>query len=177
MSKKKPPYNKNSQIRGALRRAFARSPVVKEKMMEARMEIPRYKKDGTLAKKPHVRYQCETCTEWVSSTKIEIDHVKPVISVDDGFVDWNTFIDMLWCDKENLKRCCSSCHDAKTHAEMVARLTIKYTKELDELESKINSGNCEYSEIRRVLKKYTKKAESFKGIIDRANSILISLKK
>ena len=82
--KKQPPFNQEMQIRGANRRLFARSPIVREKLEESRQEFPRYKKDGTLAKKPWVKRQCEVCNAWVSSTKIAIDHKDPVVPPD-GF--------------------------------------------------------------------------------------------
>lgn len=137
MAKKQYKYNKNSVIRGALRRAFARSPIVQEIINESRREVPRYKKDGTRHKKNLVERQCQVCNGWVSSSKMAVDHIVPVISIDDGFQDWNEFINRLWCDKSNLQRICSICHDIKTHKERISRLTIKYTAELDIIESQI----------------------------------------
>ena len=127
--KKKPKYNQASAIRGALRRAFSRSPIVKEVLHEARRELPKYKKDGTLAKKPSVQYQCQTCGQWKGSTYVEVDHVIPVIPVDGSFdpknPDWNMYIARLWCDKSNLQRICDECHDKKTAAEREARKEAK----------------------------------------------------
>ena len=110
---KKKTYNQNAVIRGALRRAFARSPLVQEKMSESRREIPKFNKDGNRSKKDSVQRQCEVCLEWTGSTKISIDHINPVISVDVGFQDWNEFIERLWCDKHNLQRICDNCHNKK----------------------------------------------------------------
>ena len=87
MAKKKAPYNVNAVIRGALRRAFARSPIVQQKMQESRREVPRFNKDGLLAKRPWVQRQCEICGEWVGSTKLAVDHIDPVVSTDSGFQD------------------------------------------------------------------------------------------
>jgi hypothetical protein len=135
--KKRPPYNQNSAIRGALRRAFSRSPAVREILEESRREVPKYKKDGTLAKKPAVQRQCQVCDEWVGSTKLAVDHINPVISVTDGFQDWNEFIARLWCDKTNLQRICHTCHDAKTYAERIARTLKKDGADLSALEETV----------------------------------------
>jgi len=174
--KKKPPYNQNAAIRGALRRAFARSPVVQEVMAESRREVPKYKKDGTRAKKNAVQRQCQTCGQWVGSTKLNVDHVNPVISVDDGFVDWNAFIDRLWCAKSNLHRICLVCHNIKTAAERIMRLRIKYNKELDiikqsitvEIQSGINP--LKSKQIKKELAKYIakKKIIGLEEIVQRA---------
>src|ERR1035437_6889283 len=137
MAKKRPPYNQESVIRGALRRAFSRSPLVREVLEDSRQEFPRYKKDGTRHKKNWVKRQCQGCNEWVSSGHIVVDHIDPVISVTHGKQDWNTFIDRLWCNtsgKTNLQRICDPCHDLKTQGERIARLTKQYTEELDIIE-------------------------------------------
>lgn len=131
--KKKPKYNANAQIRSAVRRTFSRSPVVQEIINSVRRERPRYKKDGTLAKVPHVEYQCAECQRWFGRKDIAVDHIEPVINPDKGFVDWNEFIGRLWCDKDNLQVLCSylvkhkdqhngelSCHHKKTQAERKA---------------------------------------------------------
>lgn len=132
--KKKPKYNVNSNIRSAIRRVFSRSPFVRAKIQEVRRERPRYKKDGTLAKRPHVEYQCAECQRWFKSTEIAVDHIDPVISLEDGFVDWNTFVDRLFCEPDNLQVVCSyllknkdkhggipSCHHRKTQEERKLR--------------------------------------------------------
>ena len=137
--KKKAPYNKEAAIRGALRRAFSRSPIVQEVMNASRREMPRFNKDGSRHKKNWVQRECQVCNNWVSTSKMAVDHIIPVISVDLGKQDWNQFIDRLWCDKANLQRICDPCHDKKTYEERITRLIIKYTRELDEIESKMNS--------------------------------------
>ena len=171
--KKKPPYNQNSVIRGALRRAFARSPIVQELTQESRREVPRYKKDGSRHKKNSVQRQCQVCGEWVSSSNIAIDHIVPVISVDDGFIDWNAFIERLWCDRSNLQRICSSCHDSKTQIERIARLCKKYNQELDILEKHILNGAFDSTSIKKALSKYIakKKTTGLEDVVQRAQDL------
>lgn len=134
-AKKKPKYNQNSAIRSAIRRAFSRSPVVQEVMKAARSERPRYKQDGTLAKKPHVDYTCAICQRKFKGTEVAADHIDPVVDIEDGFVDWNTFVERLgWERPENLQVICnyklkhmdkhgntSSCHYKKTQEERALR--------------------------------------------------------
>jgi len=162
--KKRPPYNQNSMIRGAIRRTFSRSPVVREVLMAGRREVPKYNKDGSLAKKPAVQYQCEVCSTWVSSTKVSVDHIDPVISVDDGFVDWNQFVDRLFCDKTNLQRICDDCHDKKTASERFERM---YKKELSEL----NDIGSSTSILKKLTPKRLLKYPYPKDFIDRVRQM------
>jgi 5-methylcytosine-specific restriction endonuclease McrA len=172
-NKKRPKYNANSAIRGALRRAFARSPLVQEKMQESRREIPKFNKDGSRAKKDSVQRQCEVCQQWVGSTKIAVDHKEPVVSVSDGFNDWNEFVARLWCNKDNLQRICNPCHDAKTTIERTTRLIKQYTAELDEIEKEINIGISDVPAMKKRLAKYIakKKTLSLQEIVQRAQRL------
>lgn len=186
MAKKKPPFNQEMAIRGANRRLFARSPLVVEKKDESRQEFPRYKKDGKLAKKPWVKRQCEVCLSWVGSTKIAIDHIDPVVPPDGfpaHFDMWDRitmFLKRLWCDKANLQRICDECHDKKTSAERTARLIIKYTDELNELERTVQSAKGMrnligastngFKDLIKAVNKYTakKKTPGLEQIVQRA---------
>jgi len=180
MAKKKPKYNQEAAIRGALRRAFSRSPLVQEVMAESRREVPRYNKDGSRHKKNWVQRQCQVCDEWVSTSKMAVDHKIPVISVEEGKQDWDEFIARLWCAKENLQRICDPCHDKKTYAERIARLKIKYTQELNDLEARIanasgvrnliGSSASRYKDLIKEINKYTakKKTIGLEEIVERA---------
>lgn len=183
MAKKKPKYNQNSVIRGALRRAFARSPIVLEIMQASRRESPRYKKDGTRHKKNWVQRQCEVCNAWVSSSKIVADHIAPVVSVEEGFQDWNEFVARLWCDPKNLQRICHTCHDKKTQEERIARLLKQYTAELDTLEDIVKCDWTAYQIDDRLLlkniNKYTakKKTIGLESVVQRAQILKDKIKK
>ena len=178
--KKKSKYNQESAIRGALRRAFSRSPLVREVLEESRQEFPRYKKDGTRHKKNWVKRQCQVCSEWVSSSYITVDHKDPVISVNDGKQDWNTFIDRLWCNttgKTNLQRICDPCHNTKTQGERIVRLTKQYTEELDLIEEAILI-DANPNLLKKELSKYIakKKTIGLEPIVQRAQRLKDSLK-
>lgn len=121
IKKKTPSFNQNAVLRGAIRRAFARSPIIREILNESRREVPRYKKDGSLHKVPSVQRQCQVCNEWVGASHIAVDHIIPVISTEGTFVDWNTYVKAVWCGRENLQRICDTCHQIKTNKERFER--------------------------------------------------------
>jgi hypothetical protein len=154
--KKRAPFNQNAAIRGAIRRVFARSPVVREVLMEGRREVPKYNKDSSRSKKDAVQYSCQVCFEWVSSTKISVDHIDPVISIESGFVDWNEFVTRLWCSKENLQRICDDCHQKKTNNERFQRQLKKDIEEISALEKAITISS-EKDVVKAKLKKFSKK--------------------
>jgi hypothetical protein len=178
--KKRPPYNQEAAIRGALRRAFSRSPLVREVLEESRQEFPRYKKDGTRHKRNWVKRQCQVCDKWVPGSHIAVDHVDPVISVAHGKQDWNTFIDRLWCNtlgKANLQRICDDCHDSKTQSERIARLLKQYTEELDLLEQTVLNPPKDIKPLKKLLSKYIakKKTKGLEQIVQRAQQLKAKL--
>ena len=78
-------------------------------------------------------YRCNVCKQEVPVShvvngkrrkNVQIDHVNPVIT-EEGFVDWNRFIENLFCEEDNLQAICSACHDEKTKQERMTRTQIK----------------------------------------------------
>lgn len=185
--KKKPSFNQEMAIRGVNRRLFARSPIVREKLEESRKEFPRYKKDGTRAKKNLVKRQCEVCGSWVSTTKITVDHIDPVVPLD-GFPPhydlWERitlFLKRLWCDKSNLQRICDDCHRKKTQRERLYRLNVKYMAELDDIEKQLdillsNTSDVDAAQLKalsKLLSKYIakRKTSGMESVVERAVSL------
>ena len=166
-------WNQEAAIRGALRRTFSRSPVIREVLFKVRREVPKFNKDGSRAKKDAVQYKCNVCATYVGSTLVSVDHITPVVSVTEGFVDFNTFITRLFCGASNLQVVCDSCHNTKTQAERISRLLLQYTKELDKLEDDLKNGVITKSEALTALKKYIakKKTSGLDSIVKRALSI------
>lgn len=177
MKKKRPPYNENAAIRGALRRQFSRSPVVREVLMKVRREVPKYNKDGSRAKKDAVQYQCSACGQWTKSTAVAVDHVVPVIAVETGFTDWNDFVSRLFCGPGNLQVICDPCHNAKTQTERIARLTKQYMEELDTLESTVDCDWVAYQiNVKLLLKNISKyiakkKTKGLETVVQRAQDL------
>lgn len=63
------------------------------------------------------KYKCAHCGGIFGPKFIDLDHIKPVISVQDGFIDWNTYIDRLFVSKDGYQVLCKTCHKQKTHVE------------------------------------------------------------
>lgn len=137
------PYDTNGNwkdekrlVIGAIRRLFRQSPQFKEVHEASRVEVPKYNKDGSLSKKPHVKRTCEVCGELFSSTNIAIDHIKPMVPLyltNDDLTN-DEVIRNIICKKDNLQRICNPkkgkknkpkflefCHQKKTHKENFIR--------------------------------------------------------
>ena len=66
-------------------------------------------------------FTCNMCKGEFPAKEVQVDHVEPVVCPFTGFVDWNTFINRLFCDGGNLQVLCSPCHDIKTAEERIER--------------------------------------------------------
>lgn len=66
-------------------------------------------------------YKCAACEGFFVARDVQVDHIKPVVDPDKGFKDWWTYINRLYCEKENLQVLCKECHKAKTNEERKAR--------------------------------------------------------
>lgn len=80
-------------------------------------EAKTVKKINEKTKRLAQHYRCASCQGEFPSSDVQVDHIIPVICPTEGFIDWNTYIDRLFCDKSNLQVLCTDCHDAKTATE------------------------------------------------------------
>lgn len=80
--------------------------------------------------KTKVMYKCQNpeCGKIVDQFGGHIDHKTPVIKVDEGFTDWNSYITSLLCSIDNLWHLCIDCHETKTSAEQTERFKYKKPK-------------------------------------------------
>lgn len=63
-------------------------------------------------------YVCAGCALVFTRKETAVDHVEPVIAPELGFVDWNTFIERLFCQETGLQILCkATCHKKKTLVE------------------------------------------------------------
>jgi len=117
----------NSFIRSLLRRGSQRWPPISEIKKKARVAR------GT--------YLCNICQETVPVSilvdgkrrrNVEIDHIEPIVTPSEGFVDWNKFIANLFCEESNLQVTCSACHNKKSSNERQERSDNK--KEQNDLQ-------------------------------------------
>jgi len=125
-------WNSNSVFRGALRRAYVKSPQVKAVKLAARRETPKYNKDGSLSKRANVDYQCAVCEGWYKDKYMQVDHITPVIDSDTGWVDWNTFVERLDSDVNNLQYICSYTKKHEDATGEFGRYSCHYTKTQEE---------------------------------------------
>jgi len=72
-----------------------------------------------------MHYECAKCHNLFPATGVQVDHKKPVVDPKIGFVDWNTFIDRLYCSISNLQVLCKGCHKKKTNAEKAKRVKVR----------------------------------------------------
>lgn len=62
-------------------------------------------------------YACASCGEDFPAKEVQVDHKVPVVDPTQGFINWDTYIPRLFCEKENLQVLCKGCHDVKTKEE------------------------------------------------------------
>jgi len=79
------------------------------------------KRSGRLAE----HYLCASCGGFFVARDVQVDHIDPVVSPEEGFQDWWTYMNRLYCEAENLQVLCKSCHKDKTNAERKERMKSK----------------------------------------------------
>ncbi|RLG16538.1 hypothetical protein DRN69_00600 [Candidatus Pacearchaeota archaeon] len=114
---KKTSYNQKTQIKGALRRLFSRSPVKNEVLNEAVHPTKKGIRGGK-------QYICNICKNTFPLKDVQVDHKKPVIKASENIndIDYNTLVDRIFCKKSNLQVICKICHKKKSAKERRKRL-------------------------------------------------------
>lgn len=114
-------YVPHSDILMSAKREFSRSPIVDAKFKSVRVEQPRLKKDGTLARIPSVFYKCEHCLELFKQPDVQCDHKNPVVPVEipAKHMHWEMMIETRCFVKtlDELQILCKPCHKIKTQDE------------------------------------------------------------
>ena len=49
------------------------------------------------------------------------DHISPIVRVEMGFEDWNTYIDRMYCEEGNWQKLCKTCDKVKQKEETEER--------------------------------------------------------
>jgi 5-methylcytosine-specific restriction endonuclease McrA len=81
------------------------------------------------------KYRCNSCLgENFGPKDIQLDHIIPVIDEEMGFIDWNTYIERLFCEVDNFQVLCKPCHSAKTFFEQEIRKQVKRENKKEEEE-------------------------------------------
>jgi hypothetical protein len=81
------------------------------------------------AKVGYGEYKCECCGEVVPPTifdvdkgkrvtNIFVDHIDPVVDPAIGWVSWDSVVEGLFCEADNLQLLCGRCHKIKSQEEI-----------------------------------------------------------
>ena len=104
-------------IISALRAYMKRYPPKWKALEEAKVGKKVNKRSGRLAE----HYLCASCGGFFVARDVQVDHIEPVVAPSEGFKDWWTYMNRLYCEKENLQVLCKPCHKEKTNAERKER--------------------------------------------------------
>ena len=88
-------------------------------------------------------YECAACKQHVTNTVVKVDkgrrkrvqnifvdHINPIIDPKTGFTTWDSCIDNMFCELDNLQLLCGPCHDEKSMEER--RITAEYRRKRKE---------------------------------------------
>ena len=106
-----------SFVTSALRAASRRWPPKYKALKEAFVGRKENKKTGKLA----MHYKCAKCKKHFVAVDVQVDHIHPVVDPKVGFIGWDSFIDRIFCEIENLQVLCKPCHKVKTEKEKAER--------------------------------------------------------
>lgn len=70
-------------------------------------------------------YKCASCLQVSKIKGMHIDHIVPVVDPTIGFVNWDMYINRLFCKADNLQLLCKPCHTIKTDKEREERKKYK----------------------------------------------------
>lgn len=125
--KKKKEFSLKSHIEKTLRGSFKRTPLYNDAKKLAKEE---YFESSPKTGKPlrRVHFKCAKCGRFFrdETGNIAVDHIEPVISLEEGFTNFDEYIRRLFCDQSNLQVLCNykderdgvrSCHKIKTAEE------------------------------------------------------------
>lgn len=89
--------------------------------------VPRYKAKAA-ARIERGQYKCAACKGLFGPKQISLDHIKPVVDPHKGFIDWNNYIERLFCEEDGFQVLCKTCHSAKSKHENAIRRIVKKEK-------------------------------------------------
>ena len=78
-----------------------------------------------IARESRGNYKCAMCGEIYKKKHMHVDHKDPVVDPAIGWVDYNTYIERLFCDVDGFQVLCKSCHSIKSEQEDSLRLFHK----------------------------------------------------
>lgn len=88
-------------------------------------------------------YKCASCENAYRKDEIHMDHVVPVIDLNDGFTTWDQVIFRLFCETQGFQVLCKNCHDVKTaYEDEMRKIRNRLKKEQAKLEKKTKKQNA-----------------------------------
>lgn len=106
----------HSFIVSVLRSGSRKYPPKYETLNEAKTEKKVNPKTNRIAQ----HFLCKECAKDFPAKDVQVDHVIPIVS-SSGFTTWDSFIENLYCGKDNLQVLCVECHNKKTKKESSER--------------------------------------------------------
>lgn len=103
-----------------LRSGMRKYPPKWEIMGKAYVGIKQNQATGRKAK----HFECNGCGGHFPQKDVNVDHVDPVVDPNTGFVDWDTYIERMFCKADNLQVLCKDCHKTKSADERKARAKV-----------------------------------------------------
>ena len=73
------------------------------------------KKKNKLTGRVAQHYECNACKKDFPKKQVQVDHIQPIHHTRDE--SWDSFINMLFCNSDNLQVLCVVCHKVKTLKE------------------------------------------------------------
>jgi len=131
------PKNIKTWLTGVLRRASLRWPARSEALRRGRVD--------------RGLYRCAICQRDFKQREVAVDHIKPVISLTDGFTNWDTFIERLFCEPEHMQVLCHICHNSKSAIEDKVRATMNAQKKIEE-KKKLKEERKKQKELKKIDK-------------------------
>ena len=61
--------------------------------------------------------KCACCCDLVPETTASVDHIHPVVDPAVGFVNFDVYIERMYCEADGFQVLCKPCHDEKTAGE------------------------------------------------------------
>jgi len=90
-------------IISALRAYMKRFPPKWKALKDAAVGRLINKRSGRLAE----HYLCADCGDFFIARDVQVDHIEPVVSPKEGFQDWWTYMNRLYCEADNLQVLCN----------------------------------------------------------------------
>lgn len=64
-----------------------------------------------------MHYGCAYCHQLFPGKDVQVDHINAIINPAVGFTTWDSVINNMFCERDNLQVLCTECHKAKTAQE------------------------------------------------------------